>query len=235
MKILISVVSPEEAVEAVEGGADIVDAKDPSKGSLGAPSEPLLVSIVRALRSVAHDGVAISVALGDDPRSGTAMETALVAEKMAVDYAKVGSLKLRSVSEAVKAYRDLRSSVEGLKLVAVAYADYRTTGCLSPAEVLDVAYKSDYDVFMIDTLVKDGRSTFDHLSRAEILKIKGRAHESGMLFALAGSLLLEHAKTVHEIGPDVVGFRGAACNGDRVRGKVTRDNVRLLVSAYKPD
>ena len=71
------------------------------------------------------------------------------------------------------------------------------------------------------------------MSRAEILKIKGCAHERGMLFALAGSLRLEHAVSVREIGPDVVGFRGAACNGNRVRGKVTRDNVRFLVSTYK--
>jgi len=233
MKILISVVSPEEAVEAVKGGADVIDTKDPSKGSLGAPDGPLLTSIVRALREVARNGIAMSVALGDDPRNGVAMEVALVAEKMAVDYAKVGSLGLKSVGEAVRAYKDLRDGIEGLGLVAVAYADYRTAKCLSPMEVLDAAYKSDYDVFMIDTLIKDGRSTFDHLSRTEILKIKGCAHERGMLFALAGSLRLEHARAVREIEPDVVGFRGAACSGNRVGGKVTRDNVRLLVSAYR--
>jgi len=233
MKVLISVVSPEEAVEAVEGGADVVDMKDPSKGSLGAPEGPLLALIVRALRDVERKGIAISVALGDDPRSGVAMEIALVAEKMAVDYAKVGSLGLRNISEAVRAYKDLKGSIDGLKLVAVAYADYRTAKCLSPTDVLDAAYKSDYDVFMIDTLIKDGRSTFDHLSRAEILKIKRCARERGMIFALAGSLRLEHAASVREIEPDVVGFRSAACNGNRVRGKVTRDNVRLLVSTYK--
>jgi len=233
MKILISVVRPEEAVEAVEGGADIVDVKDPSRGSLGAPDAPLLALIVRALRDVVRDDVATSVALGDDPRSGVAMEVAFLAEEMAVEYAKVGSLGLKSIADAMRAYRDLKGSVKGLKLVAVAYADYRMAKCLSPREVLDAAYRSDYDVFMVDTLIKNGRSTFDHLSLAEILEIKECAHEKGMLFALAGSLRLEHAKAVHEVGPDVVGFRGAACNGNRVRGKVTRDCVRLLVSVYK--
>jgi uncharacterized protein (UPF0264 family) len=54
-----------------------------------------------------------------------------------------------------------------------------------------------------------------------------------MLFALAGSLQLRHAKVVREVEPDVVGFRSAACDGDRLRGKVTRDNVRLLLNAYR--
>ncbi len=233
MKILISVVSPEEAVEAVRGEADIVDVKDPSRGSLGTPDVSLLASIVQALRGVARNRITTSVALGDDPRSKAVAEMALLAEKMGLDYAKVGSVGLRSIRDALKVYRDLRAGVNGLKLVAVAYADYRVARCLSPMEVLDAACKSDYDVIMIDTLVKDGRSTFDHLSVAEVLEVKVRAHEEGMLFALAGSLRLEHAKVVREIGPDVVGFRGAACNGDRVRGKVTRDSVRLLVSAYR--
>lgn len=234
MRILISVVDPDEAIEAVGGGADIVDVKDPSKGSLGAPDALLLASILRAIRYAACDNVATSVALGDDPRDKAVLELAFAAEKMAVDYAKIGSLGLDN-DNVVKAYKDLKSNVRSLKLVAVAYADYRMARCLSPLEVLEVAYRSDYDVFMIDTFIKDGRSTFDHLSLAEILEIKRCAHDRGMLFALAGSLQLRHAKVVREVKPDVVGFRGAACNGDRVRGRITRDNVRLLLGAYRPD
>ena len=38
MKLLVSVVSAEEARLALAGGADIIDVKDPSEGALGAPS-----------------------------------------------------------------------------------------------------------------------------------------------------------------------------------------------------
>jgi len=36
MQLLVSVANPTEACDAVDGGADIVDAKDPSTGALGA-------------------------------------------------------------------------------------------------------------------------------------------------------------------------------------------------------
>jgi (5-formylfuran-3-yl)methyl phosphate synthase len=42
MKLLVSVVSVEEAERAVAGGADIVDVKDPGEGALGAPAPRVL-------------------------------------------------------------------------------------------------------------------------------------------------------------------------------------------------
>ena len=38
MKLLVSVVSADEARRALAGGADIIDVKDPREGPLGAPS-----------------------------------------------------------------------------------------------------------------------------------------------------------------------------------------------------
>lgn len=233
MKVLISVTSPSEAIEALIGGADIVDVKDPTKGSLGPPDTTIISSIIRSIRDVPHINIATSVALGDDPTKHQVKEMAFIAEELAIDYAKTGSLGLRSISDAVKAYRDLEVSAENINLVAVAYADYRVVNCLSPIDVLRAAYLSDFEVFMIDTLIKNGMSTFDYLSVDEIVKIRELAHEMGLLFALAGSLKLSHVEVVQKVKPDIVGFRAAACGGDRIRQKVTRENVRLLVEAYK--
>lgn len=233
MKVLISVTRPDEAVEALEGGADVIDVKDPVKGSLGAPDAALINSIMRSLRSVSHNDLATSVALGDDPTKGQARELALVAERLAIDYAKAGSFGLKNVSNAIKVYRDLEASAKNLKFVAVAYADYRVANCLSPVGVLKAAYKSDFKVFMIDTFIKNGISTFDYLNVNEILEIKELAHGMGLLFALAGSLGLRHVEVVHKVRPDIVGFRSAACGGDRIRQRVTRDKVKVLVEAYK--
>jgi len=229
MKILISVVDPDEAINALIGGADIIDIKDPSKGSLGAPDTSVLSSIKRVLPSDAT----VSVALGDDPKDGRVIELISVAERHSVGYVKAGSLGLKDTSDAVDAYKNIKSWARHSKHVAVAYADHYITGCLSPIEILNAAYKSDFEVFMIDTLVKNGKSTFDHLGKKRLLKIKEEAHERGMLFALAGSLNLSHAADVFSIRPDVVGFRSAACSGDRVKGKVSRANVALLVKTFK--
>ena len=45
MRLLVSVVSAEEARSALAGGADIVDVKDPGEGSLGAPAPGALSDV----------------------------------------------------------------------------------------------------------------------------------------------------------------------------------------------
>ena len=54
MRLLVSVRSPTEAARAVEGGADIVDAKEPARGSLGAVEGEVLRTIAGALPALPH-------------------------------------------------------------------------------------------------------------------------------------------------------------------------------------
>ena len=63
MRLLVSVVSGEEARRAVAGGADIIDVKDPGEGALGAPAPRVLSEVVRVVGA----GAPVSVALGDLP------------------------------------------------------------------------------------------------------------------------------------------------------------------------
>ncbi|MCS7139161.1 MAG: (5-formylfuran-3-yl)methyl phosphate synthase [Candidatus Nezhaarchaeota archaeon] len=231
MKVLISVLDADEAIEALAGGADIIDVKDPTKGSLGAPS----IAIVESVKRCLPRGITVSVALGDEPHGQVVKELACAVEDRDVDYVKVGSLGLKSLDEAVDAYKEIRSRLNRAKLVVVAYADYGLNCCLNPFELLRAAYKSDCEALMIDTLIKNGRSTFDYLSDSFLSKIIAEAHDMGLVFALAGSLNLSHADRVIALKPDVVGFRGAACSGDRVKGRVSRASVKLIVKTYKPD
>ena len=61
MRLLISVASGTEARAALDGGADIIDAKDAAHGALGAVSIAALREIVRTV-----DGrLPVSAALGD--------------------------------------------------------------------------------------------------------------------------------------------------------------------------
>ena len=61
MRLLVSVADAEDARAAVEGGADIVDAKDPAQGALGSVAPATLEAIVHAV-----DGARpVSAAVGD--------------------------------------------------------------------------------------------------------------------------------------------------------------------------
>ena len=47
-RLLVSVVAPDEVEAALEGGADVVDVKNPAEGSLGAPLPRVLLAVRRA-------------------------------------------------------------------------------------------------------------------------------------------------------------------------------------------
>ncbi|MEK7282657.1 MAG: (5-formylfuran-3-yl)methyl phosphate synthase, partial [Acidobacteriota bacterium] len=92
--LLASVTGPEEAAIALREGADILDAKDPREGSLGACAPSVLRAIV-ALRDARTSGglVAprVSAALGDAPNlPGTFALAAAGAAACGVDYLKIG-------------------------------------------------------------------------------------------------------------------------------------------------
>ena len=63
MLLLISPINTEEALEAIEGGADIVDVKNPKEGSLGA-SFPW---IIKGVREMTPKDMLVSATLGDVP------------------------------------------------------------------------------------------------------------------------------------------------------------------------
>jgi uncharacterized protein (UPF0264 family) len=84
------------------------------------------------------------------------------------------------------------------------------------------------DGCMIDTAEKRGSTLFSELSADELAEFVARCRAAGLLCALAGSLREEHVPQLAELGPDIIGFRGAVCRGDRVGGRVDADSVRRL-------
>lgn len=235
MKLLISPSDEKEAVEAVAGGADIIDVKNPKEGALGA-SFPWVIS---KIRKITPSNIEVSCAIGDVPNLPRAVSlAALGAATTGVDYVKVGLFGLKTKKAAVylmrgvtKAVRDCNSRV---RVVATGYADAERVGSVNPLLVPEIAHDAKADVAMIDTAVKDGKSLFAFLTADQLRRFVCSAHEYGLKVALAGSLGTKDLPLVEALGVDIVGFRGAACtNGDRVNGRITRENVQALTEAAR--
>src|SRR5207247_7915580 len=71
MRLLVSVADPSEARAALEGGADVIDAKQPRRGALG----PVRPDVLAAIRQVVGAARPVSAALGD-ARDEAAIERA---------------------------------------------------------------------------------------------------------------------------------------------------------------
>jgi uncharacterized protein (UPF0264 family) len=231
---LVSVRSAAEVEAAVEGGAEIIDAKEPRRGSLGAVDAATLAGIASAL----PPGMPLSIALGDCTTPNEARRavdlTRAVAQRPAELYVKVGLAGVvqpaagRSVLEAAVAAA--RGSALEPRVVAVAYADHQLATSLAPPGILDIAAEAGARGVLLDTWSKAGRPVFAWLAELDIGRWLEGARRRGLLTALAGSLSLDHMDLVCRLDPDVVGVRGAACERGR-RGAVSARLVGQLAAA----
>ena len=230
-RLLVSVVGAGEVQAALDGGADIVDVKNPAEGSLGAPVPALL----RAVRSQVAAPAALSVALGDAPHlPGTMALAAAGAAACGADYVKVGLLGSARPEQALDLLTAVRRAAEearpGTRLMAAAYADAVRVGALPPRDLPAVAREAGCHGVMLDTAVKDGVSTFAALGEDGVAAFLAAARDLGLVTALAGALGPADLERALRLGADIVGVRGSACEGGR-RGTVSAERVRGLRAA----
>ncbi|WP_088334794.1 (5-formylfuran-3-yl)methyl phosphate synthase [Methanopyrus sp. KOL6] len=232
-RLLVSPVNRDEALEAVEGGAHIIDVKNPEEGSLGAN----FPWVIREIMEVVPEDREVSATVGDVPyKPGTVAQAVLGVAAVGVDYAKVGLYGTKTEEEALEVMRACSRAVREFgydtRVVAAGYADAHRVDSIDPMSVPEVAAEAECDVAMVDTAVKDGKRLFDFLREEEVGEFVDLAHEHGLEVALAGSLRHEDMPIVRDLGADIVGIRGAACErGDRNRGAIRSHLVRKLAEA----
>ncbi|AEF96544.1 (5-formylfuran-3-yl)methyl phosphate synthase [Methanotorris igneus] len=231
MLLLVSPKDVNEAIEAIEGGADIIDVKNPVEGSLGAN----FPWVIKEIREVTPKNLLVSATIGDVPyKPGTAALAAMGAAISGADYIKVGLYGTKSYNQAVDLMKKVVKAVKDIDenkiVVAAGYADAYRVGAVEPLVIPKVARDSGCDVAMLDTAIKDGKTLFDHLDKETLREFVEETHRYGLKCALAGSIKKEHIPILKEIGCDIVGVRGAACTkGDRNEGRIERELVKELV------
>jgi hypothetical protein len=216
MRLLVSVVSAEEARRAVAGGADIVDVKDPREGALGAPAPGVLAEVVHTV----GPRVAVSVALGDLPDlPHTAALAARGAALTGARYVKVGLRGVSDVGRAVTMMQAVANAVmvggDEVSVIAAAYADAAALDppALAPARLPEVVERTGIAGALVDTCVKDGRGLYAWLGESELSDLIARTRQAGAIFGVAGQLA---PGELCRVGADVVGVRSAVCRaGDR--------------------
>jgi uncharacterized protein (UPF0264 family) len=224
MLLLISVLDGAEAFAAAAGGADIIDVKDPAAGALGAAS----ASVLRAVGESIPPHLPMSAALGDRPDEP---ENAGLAASCGAAFVKIG-LRDTTDGEAVAALRAVKLAVAGFSppvgVIAVSFADFARAASPAPLALPHVAKEAGADGCLLDTAIKDGQGLFAWLDDGTLRSFIAACRGAGLLSALAGSLTAGDVPRIAALQPDVIGFRGAACAGDRVSGRVTREKVAAL-------
>src|SRR5689334_8676881 len=146
MHLLVSAADERDAAAAVAGGADIVDAKDPSAGALGAVTREAFARIVGVVAGRAP----VSAALGD---TNDAETTGILAGWFAAAGAAFVKIGYENAADRLQVEAATRAAVRavhgsGAVVVAVGYADAHGPFL---EDLLDVTAGAGAGGFLIDT------------------------------------------------------------------------------------
>ena len=219
--LLISVRDGQEAETALAGGAQLVDVKEPARGSLGAATPAMWREVLQRCRGQ----VPISAALGELREArGRAPLDALAG----FDFAKIGLAGCGPDCRWRERWAELvRRLPRRVTPVAVVYADWSACSAPDPEAVIDQAARTGCGAVLFDTRGKRQGDLLDHLSLVQLSPLVARVRRHGMRLVLAGSLAPGSMAAALALRPDYVAVRGAACRGGRT-GRIDLQRVRAL-------
>lgn len=211
--LLVSVRTAEEAVAAVEAGADLIDVKDPTRGPLGMAHHETVAAVLEAV-----DGrVPVSAALGE--WSDSMLTAAHWHMELPLQYVKWGLAGYAGGPAWGEDLLETRRQIpDGMEVVAVAYADWEKANSVPPNEVAKFAKRFRYRAFLIDTFQKDGRTLLDFMKVEELTQMVAGLKRAGVMVAIGGSLKPEQMKLLKNVKPDWYAVRGSVCAGGKRDG-----------------
>jgi (5-formylfuran-3-yl)methyl phosphate synthase len=229
MQLLVSVSDAVEARATVDGGADIIDAKNPSLGTLGAVRPEVLSEIRRAV----DPSRLVTAALGEAEAEAGVEELARQLVVRGARLVKVGFAGVADTGRVEQIIERLTRACalvdEASGVVAVAYADSRTCGSIDANDLLPISARAGASGVLVDTAEKRGPGLLDLWSMLTLESWVSEAHAHGLMVAVAGKLGLDDLHAVADSGADVAGVRGAACVDGRA-GRVSSERVRALAA-----
>jgi uncharacterized protein (UPF0264 family) len=222
--LLVSVRSAAEARQALEGGAGLIDVKEPSRGSLGRSDDATIAAVMRHVRGRCPVSAAFGELLDGQPPAPLA----------GLAYAKCGLARCGPLKDWQRRLDEAGDGVRGAiphcRPVAVAYADWRRAEAPRPHDVLTFARQRRWQALLIDTWLKDGTSLLDWLPLPGIISLCAQCREADIPIALAGSLGLEQITTLAAAAPSWFAVRGAVCAAGCRTAAIDPQRVRRLVT-----
>lgn len=230
-QLLVSVRNLEEAGTAFEGGADVIDVKEPGNGPLGAADKTVQMSIAQRYHSRRPVSAAQGELLETDFPNWDLSDLSYLKWGLSGCQDRNWSVALRSRQRAL-AERGSGSPT----LVLVGYADSEEARSPPIADLLSLAGRERHAIVLIDTFKKglshkgERLSLLRYLSPHRLAAIVEQCRGHGAQIALAGSLTEKEIRLLLSGGakPDWFAVRGAACAQGNRQGALCLERIRAL-------
>jgi uncharacterized protein (UPF0264 family) len=223
--LLVSVRSTAEAIAAVEGGADLVDVKEPSRGSLGRADDAAVAAIVQAVGGRKP----VSAAWGELREHLSCPQRTRGLGGLC--YVKWGLARCGGTTDWPSMLDAAAGQLpSGCRPVAVGYADWQRAAAPTPWAICRFGCAKRWGAFLLDTWQKDGKTLLDFLATSDIRLLVEHCRDAGLPVALAGSLGMREIKILMPVAPGWFAVRGAACRDEDRNGAIDRERVRQLAA-----
>ena len=210
-RLLISVRGRNDAIEAVAGGAHIIDVEYPGS-ALGTPY-PLNIQAVR--NCVPRDRM-VATNIGEKQHVwATASQAALGVAIAGADVVKVGLAELRlmkAIHVMERVVRNVKKWAPEKSVIAVFFADEELRAILDPiTQAWQVAMTARTEGILIDTFFKErGKGLLDCLTLPQLDVFVEHCHQNNIEAWIAGSISTEQMPDLWRTGVDVICIREAA-------------------------
>jgi len=226
--MLASVRNLDEAKLVYQGGADIIDLKEPNDGALGAAPLHEIHHVVDDL----WEKCVISATIGDLPADYARInEKVSLTAETGVDYVKVGMFSDRHIETCLPNL--IHCTNKGISIIAVFFADME----FDVDFALRVASDARLKGVMLDTAKKNSGGLLIHQNIMQLEYFVNRAKHHDLLTGLAGSLAQEDIPQLLKAAPDYIGFRTALCDNKVRAGSLNKhaiQSVRQAIPIPKP-
>lgn len=235
--VLVSVRNARELRVAFENGVLWIDLKEPLYGALGCPESDQVSEFLECYDEITSGSGAssttrpkISIALGDLADSEGLPLPPLQLQRFEMLKVGIGSDALSdpATSEKLFAWQALSGSSD--RFVLVHYPDATNSPQKTWLQLLELAQKHGIARVLIDTLVKNGRSTLQHYSPELLGALVDQAKGFQIETMVAGSLRLTELEQVWRCGAKIIGIRSAVCQGNSRSEAIDTDKLSQLAA-----
>ena len=246
--LLVSVRDAVEAAAALDGGADIIDVKEPRHGPLGA-ADPEAIAAVARVVGTSRPWTMACGELGGEPQGRPVFDWQHEMEPLAVSIrsrldrvhsllgdsgvppaaVKIGLAGAAGTDWRRRLLAMFESLPAGSDRVAVAYADWERADAPSPTDVIAAAVPLGCSVLLLDTFDKAAGGLFDCCPTGMPAAWVNAARAAGLQVAVAGRIAVAEIPAAWDLQPNVVAVRSAVCLDGR-EGVVEAGLVRRAVS-----
>lgn len=208
--LLISVRDETEARIAIDQKIDILDIKEPQRGSLGRPDVRVVNQILQSI-----DGHWVSIALGE--LVGMTRESLQryfngIEMNRSIRFVKMGLSKMKDQDNWQQTWKQAITCLPAhVEPVAAAYVDHETAASPAIEQVFETGHQLGCRMALVDTFDKSAGCFLDHDSIPNFIHYRQLANSLQMGFVLAGSIGIPSLAAVRDIAPQFVGIRGAVC------------------------